>query len=75
MNSDVIAVGNHQRRELRSASLPLSSARRRRRIVTALLYPWYEVRFYPAADTRTSRCPDDWIYVSIPDVSGGGRDG
>ena len=34
--------------------------------MTALLYPWYEVRFCSAADARTSRRPDDWIYVSIP---------
>jgi hypothetical protein len=34
--------------------------------MTALLYPWYEVRFYPAADPRTSWRPDDWVHVSIP---------
>jgi Domain of unknown function (DUF1707) len=34
--------------------------------MTALLYPWYEVGFYPAADARTSRCPDDRAYISIP---------
>jgi hypothetical protein len=34
--------------------------------VTALLYPWYEVRFYPAADARASGCADDWAHVSIP---------
>jgi Domain of unknown function (DUF1707) len=33
--------------------------------VTALLYPWYEIWFYPAADARTSCWPDDWAYVSI----------
>jgi Domain of unknown function (DUF1707) len=32
----------------------------------ALLYPWYEIWFYPAADARTSCCPDDWAYVNIP---------
>jgi len=33
--------------------------------VTALLYPWYEVRFYPAADAGTSGCSDDGR-ISIP---------
>ena len=27
----------------------------------AVLCPWYEVRFYPATDARTPRCPDDWV--------------
>ena len=40
----------------------------------AVLYPWYEVGFYPAADARTPRCPDDWV-CQYPDISGGGRDG
>jgi hypothetical protein len=34
--------------------------------VTAFLYPWYEVRFYPAADARTSCRPEDWVYLGIP---------
>ena len=43
--------------------------------MTALLYPWYEVRFYPAADARTSCCADDWVYVSIPTSAEAGEMG
>ena len=38
------------------------------------LYPWYEVRFYPAADARTSRCPDDGR-IGIPTSAEAGEMG
>jgi hypothetical protein len=43
--------------------------------VTALLYPWYEIRFYPAGDARTSCWPDDWAYISIPTLAEAGEMG